>query len=82
MHVSNWNQFIHINELYPRDQLLDVKLLGCGFARLDTGTMQSLLQAAKFAEMIQSCQGNTISAPEKIAFINGFIGKEKLFEKC
>lgn len=71
-----------LNEMYLNDGLLDVQLLGRGFAWLDTGTMQSLLQAAEFVEMIQSRQGITISAPEEIAYINGFIGKEKLLESA
>ena len=71
-----------LNDMYLNDQLLDVQLLGRGFAWLDTGTMASLLQAAEFVEMIQSRQGVTISAPEEIAFINGFIGKEKLLESA
>ncbi len=69
-----------LNDMYLQDGLLDVQLLGRGFAWLDTGTMSSLLQAANFVEMIQSRQGITISAPEEIAYINGFIGKEKLLE--
>ena len=69
-----------LNEMYLRDGLLDVQLLGRGFAWLDTGTMSSLLQAANFVETIQSRQGIVISAPEEIAFVNGFIGKEKLTE--
>lgn len=68
--------------MYLDDGLLDVQLLGRGFAWLDTGTMQSLLQASEFVEMIQSRQGITISAPEEIAFINGFISKEKLLESA
>lgn len=71
-----------LNEMYLNDGLLDVQLLGRGFAWLDTGTMQSLLQAAEFVEMIQSRQGITISAPEEIAYINGFIGKKKLLESA
>ncbi|MBQ6504448.1 MAG: glucose-1-phosphate thymidylyltransferase RfbA [Flexilinea sp.] len=71
-----------LNEMYLLDGLLDVQLLGRGFAWLDTGTMQSLLQAAEFVEMIQTRQGITISAPEEIAFINGFIGREKLLESA
>ncbi len=71
-----------LNDMYLNDQLLDVQLLGRGFAWLDTGTMASLLQAAEFVEMIQSRQGVTISAPEEIAFINGFIGKERLLESA
>ena len=71
-----------LNEMYLNDGLLDVQLLGRGFAWLDTGTMDSLLQAANFVEMIQSRQGITISAPEEIAYINGFIDKEKLMESA
>ena len=71
-----------LNDMYLADGLLDVQLLGRGFAWLDTGTMQSLLQAAEFVEMIQSRQGITISAPEEIAYINGFIGKEALLKSA
>ena len=62
-----------LNEMYLQDGLLDVQLLGRGFAWLDTGTMKSLLEAATFVEMIQSRQGITISAPEEIGYINGWI---------
>ena len=71
-----------LNEMYLNDGLLDVQLLGRGFAWLDTGTMNSLLQAASFVEMIQSRQGITISAPEEIAYINDFIDKNKLMESA
>lgn len=71
-----------LNQFYLDDGTLDVQLLGRGFAWLDTGTMQSLLQAAEFVEMIQTRQGITISAPEEIAYINGFIDKEKLRESA
>ena len=71
-----------LNEMYLKDGLLDVQLLGRGFAWLDTGTMKSLLDAANFVEMVQSRQGVTISAPEEIAFVNGFIGKERLLESA
>ena len=71
-----------LQQMYLQDGLLDVQLLGRGFAWLDTGTMQSLLQAAEFVEMIQTRQGITISAPEEIAYINGFIDKEKLRESA
>ena len=71
-----------LNEMYLDDGLLDVQLLGRGFAWLDTGTMQSLLQAAEFVEMVQNRQGITISAPEEIAYINGFIDREKLMESA
>ena len=71
-----------LNEMYLNDDLLDVQLLGRGFAWLDTGTMSSLLQAANFVEMIQTRQGITISAPEEIAFINGWIDKEGLLKSA
>ena len=71
-----------LNEMYLQDGLLDVQLLGRGFAWLDTGTMASLLQAANFVEMVQTRQGITISAPEEIAYINGFIDKAKLLESA
>lgn len=69
-----------LNEMYLNDELLDVQLLGRGFAWLDTGTMDSLLEAADFIQMISQRQGIAISAPEEIAYINNWITKEKLME--
>ena len=69
-----------LNEMYLNDNLLDVQLLGRGFAWLDTGTMDSLLRAANFVETIQSRQGIVISAPEEIAFINGFLDHSTLLK--
>ena len=71
-----------LNEMYLHDDLLDVKLLGRGFAWLDTGTVSSLLDAANFVETIQSRQGVVISAPEEIAYVNGFIDKDRLRESA
>lgn len=71
-----------LNEMYLHKDILDVQLLGRGFAWLDTGTMESLLEAAEFIHMIQHRQGITISAPEEIAFRNGWIDKEKLLESA
>ena len=71
-----------LNEMYLNDGLLDVQLLGRGFAWFDTGTMHSLLEASNFVEMIQTRQGIAISAPEEIAFINGFIDRDKLMESA
>ena len=71
-----------LNEMYLDDGLLDVQLLGRGFAWLDTGTMESLLSAANFVETIESRQGITISAPEEIAFLNKWIDKETLLESA
>lgn len=69
-----------LNEMYLHDGLLDVQLLGRGFAWLDTGTMDSLVEAADFVRMVQNRQGIEISAPEEIAYKNGWISKEKLLE--
>lgn len=71
-----------LNEMYLKDGLLDVQLLGRGFAWLDTGTISTLLQAANFVETVQSRQGIVISAPEEIAYINGFIDRDKLRESA
>jgi glucose-1-phosphate thymidylyltransferase len=71
-----------LNDMYLADGLLDVQLLGRGFAWLDTGTMSSLLDAANFVEMVQNRQGITISAPEEIAFINGWIDKSGLLKSA
>ena len=71
-----------LNEMYLQDGLLDVQIFGRGFAWLDTGTMASLLQAANFVETVQSRQGIVISVPEEIAYINGFVDKDKLMESA
>jgi glucose-1-phosphate thymidylyltransferase len=67
-----------LNQFYLEDGLLDVQLLGRGFAWMDTGTMESLLDAADFVRMIESRQGIIISAPEEVAFRNGWITKKQL----
>lgn len=71
-----------LNEMYLQNDLLDVQLLGRGFAWLDTGTMDSLVEAAEFVQMIEKRQGVKISAPEEIAFYHGWISKEKLLESA
>lgn len=71
-----------LNELYLKDGTLDVKLLGRGFAWLDTGTMDSLVDAADFVRMIEKRQGVKISAPEEISYKNGWISREKLLESA
>ncbi|MGM9523062.1 MAG: glucose-1-phosphate thymidylyltransferase RfbA [Faecousia sp.] len=67
-----------LNRMYLDDGLLDVKTLGRGFAWLDTGTMDSLVEAADFVQMVEKRQGIKISAPEEIAYRNGWITKEEL----
>ena len=71
-----------LNDMYLKRQLLDVRLLGRGFAWLDTGTMESLVDAADFVRMVEKRQGIKISAPEEIAYKNGWIGRENLFESA
>lgn len=67
-----------LNEIYLKQNCLNVKLLGRGFAWLDTGTMDSLVDAANFVQIVEKRQGVTISAPEEIAFINHWIDKQML----
>lgn len=67
-----------INRMYLKDDTLTVKLLGRGFAWLDTGTMDSLIEAAKFVQTIEKRQGIKISAPEEIGYHNEWIDKETL----
>lgn len=67
-----------LNRIYLEDGTLNVKLLGRGYAWLDTGTMDTLVEAAEFVQMIEKRQGIKISAPEEIAFRNGWINKEIL----
>ena len=71
-----------LNDMYLKKDLLDVQLLGRGYAWLDTGTMDSLVEASDFIQMIQKRQSIVISAPEEIAFINRWISKEKLMESA
>lgn len=71
-----------LNEMYLKDELLDVQILGRGFAWLDTGTMDSLVDAANFVQTISLRQGITISAPEEIAYVNKWIDKAKLMESA
>ena len=69
-----------LNRLYLEDGTLNVKLLGRGYAWLDTGTMDSLAEATAFVRTIQQWQGIEISAPEEIAYTNQWISREKLLE--
>ena len=71
-----------LNEMYLKKGDLDVQLLGRGFAWLDTGTMDSLVEAADFVRMIEKRQGIKISAPEEIAFKYGWIDRDTLLESA
>ena len=69
-----------LNEMYLNDGLLDCDIMGRGFSWLDTGTMDSLIQAANFIQMIQNMQGILVNAPEEIAYRYRMITKEQLIE--
>ncbi len=71
-----------LNDMYLKKDILDVQLLGRGYAWLDTGTMDSLVDAADFVRMIQKRQSVVISAPEEIAYKNGWIDREKLLDSA
>lgn len=69
-----------LNDMYLKRGLLDVKLMGRGFAWLDTGTMESLLEAAEFVHIVEKRQGVKIAALEEIAYRSGWITVEQLLE--
>ena len=71
-----------LNRLYLRENDLKVQILGRGFAWLDTGTMDSLMEASSFVQTIQNRQGVVISAPEEIAYHEKWITKEQLVESA
>ena len=71
-----------LNDMYLKKDILDVQLLGRGYAWLDTGTMDSLVDAADFVRMIELRQGVKISAPEEIAYKNGWIDRATLLESA
>ena len=69
-----------INEDYLRSDRLKVKCFGRGFAWLDTGTVDSLIDASNFVEAIERRQGVIISSPEEVAYRRGFISADQLHE--
>ena len=69
-----------VNQLYLDEQRLKVELLGRGYAWLDTGTHESLLEAAQFIEIIEKRQGLNIACIEEIAFEQGYINRKQLIE--
>lgn len=71
-----------LNRLYLEDDSLAVQILGRGFAWLDTGTMDSLMEAASFVQTVQNRQGVVISAPEEIAYHAGWVSKEELLQSA
>lgn len=71
-----------LNDIYLKENKLHGIVLGRGFAWLDTGTMDSLVEATEFVQMIEKRQGVKISAPEEIAYRNKWIDKETLLESA
>lgn len=71
-----------LNDMYLQEKCLKGLILGRGFAWLDTGTMDSLVDAGDFVRMIEKRQGVKISAPEEIAFRKGWISKTELLESA
>ncbi len=69
-----------LNRIYLEDESLNVTTLGRGYAWLDTGTMDSLYEAGEFVRTVQRAQGLQISVLEEIAFENGWIERDQLFE--
>ncbi len=67
-----------VNQVYLERGLMNVKRLGRGFAWLDTGTTDSLMEASNFIETIEKRQGFKVAALEEIAFRRGFIGADQL----
>jgi len=67
-----------LNNLYIKEKKLKVERIGRGFAWFDAGTFDSLLEAAQFVRVLQSRQGQLISAPEEIAYLNGWISSNDL----
>jgi glucose-1-phosphate thymidylyltransferase len=71
-----------LNNLYLKQNNLNVNILGRGFAWLDTGTFESLNEASNFVKMIEDRQGIKISAPEEIAYLNKWISKDELLHSA
>lgn len=69
-----------INNNYLKNNKLDLKLFGRGMTWLDTGTADSLMDAAEFVKVIQKRQGFVISCPEEISWRNGWISSDKVLE--
>lgn len=71
-----------INRLYLKEDSLKVQILGRGYAWLDTGTIDSLMEASSFVQTVQNRTGAVVSAPEEIAYHEKWITKEKLLKSA
>ncbi|EMN1294835.1 TPA: glucose-1-phosphate thymidylyltransferase RfbA [Citrobacter freundii] len=70
-----------VNEVYLNTNKLNVELLGRGFAWLDTGTHDSLIEAGSFVETVQKRQGMMVACPEEIAWRNGWLSNDELYSR-
>lgn len=68
-----------VNEVYLNNNRLNVELLGRGFAWLDTGTHDSLIEAGSFVETVQKRQGMMVACPEEISWRNGWLSNDELY---
>lgn len=75
-------EITELNRLYLETGDLEVQILGRGFAWMDTGTMDSLIEAGTFVQTVQKRQGMVISSPEEIAYHEKWISKEELMESA
>lgn len=71
-----------LNDMYLKKKKLDVQLLGRGYAWLDTGTMDSLVEATNYVQIVSKRQNIVISAPEEIAYTNKWITRKELLESA
>ena len=71
-----------LNKMYLEDGTLNVVTLGRGYAWLDTGTMDALSEATEYIKLLENHQGIMVSAVEEIAFLNGWIDKDKLLQSA
>ena len=67
-----------LNEMYLADGLLNVEILDRGYTWIDAGTVDSLMEASRFVQMMSKRQGIVVSAPEEVAYVNGWIDRERL----
>lgn len=71
-----------VNRIYLERGELNVELMGRGFAWLDTGTPESMLEASQFVQALEKRQGFRIACPEEIAYVNGWIDREALLTEA
>ncbi len=71
-----------VNRVYMERRELTVEIMGRGFAWLDTGTHDSMLEAAQYVEILERRQGLKISCPEEIAYFQGYITRDRLLESA